>query len=438
MAKKLKISNSLDSSENVKSFSDDIHQLCKIINKKISNEGGRAEILSDKNEIKTFVSSGSILLDTIIRNARDGGFPVGRIIECFGPPGSGKSLLASHVLANTQKLGGLAVFIDTEAALSKEFLVTIGVDITKMIRINIPTVEDTFSTIDSIIQYTKENPQIPFTSIVWDSLAGSSDKVETEGEYEASGYGMAKAKLLSKGFRKITNLIADNNVLLFCTNQIRDNLATGYGANQYATGGGWALKFYASLRLYVNKFSDIAEEVDVLGKKEKIKTGVKVRVRIEKSRIAPPFRDVELNVYFHKGIDDESSWFDALVKKGIIEKPTTQSYLLKFSDGREFKFRKNDWEKVMQENNLKDEIRNLLIDSHIIDYGNLHGEDIEDVPDVIEEQFEKELIEIKKNIGDKSVFEDIEVKDEKNIVVDESKKLLNVIMNNTDSVEQIK
>ena len=397
------ISNSIEETkkdDSKDSFLEGINSLVKSINKRLGEDGGSADVLGNIPEPEFFVSTGSTVLDTIIRNKPNGGLPVGRVVEIFGPPSSGKSLLASHALSTTQQMGGLAVYIDNEAATSKDFLKRIGVDISTLIQIKIPTVEDTFAAIEQIIREGKEKIKAPFITIVWDSIAGTSDKREMEKEdYSSQGYGMQKAKAMSEGFRRITNLIADNNVLLFCTNQIRDNLEVGYGKPKYATPGGWALQFYASIRLEIKKVTDIKQMVtDLSGKETEEIVGTTSRVTVVKSRIAPPKRKCELNIYFSKGVDDEDSWFDALLSKGAIQRPTTQKYKLIF-DEKEYEFKKSNWKKIVRENNLQQKVKDLVVNSHIVDYDK--NEDYwkdNDIPDLIDEKFEEKFIEDNKEI----------------------------------------
>ena len=178
--------------------------------------------LSDSpSEIKGWVSTGCTALDLAISNRPNGGFPMGRIVEITGLEGSGKSLLAAHALANTQKMGGLAVYIDTENAISTEFLSAIGVNLKEMLYVPLETVEDIFEATEGIIESVrKANKDKPVTIVV-DSVAGASTKTEMAAEWDKDGYNTAKAIILSKAMRKITNLIGREKILLIFTNQLR-------------------------------------------------------------------------------------------------------------------------------------------------------------------------------------------------------------------------
>jgi recombination protein RecA len=369
----------MDTTESVSTYTDTIQDLCKSINKKISGAGGGASIMGKgltSVEIPFFIPTGSTILDTIISNREEGGIPIGRIIEMYGAPSSGKSLIASHILANTQKMGGIAVYIDTENAINVDFLRTIGVDVNSLILVQVETVEKVFESIETIIEGAQEyNPK--FITIVWDSLAATSDEKEMEGDYEASGFGMNKAKMLSKGFRKITQLIGKHNVALVVTNQVRANIGVMFGEKETAPGG-FALPFYSSLRLKISKSALLKESVTIGDKKVDEVRGVKAKVKIVKSRIGPPLRECEFNIYFNRGIDDKDSWFDALVARGGITRPTLQKYHIAFEDGREFDFKRAEWKKLVRDNDLTDEVRKLLIKSHIITYDSFDDEDLDE------------------------------------------------------------
>ena len=174
--------------------------------------------------VKEWIGSGSTILDLAISNRKDGGFPVGRVCEITGLEQSGKSLLASHVLLNTQKKGGFAVYIDTENALSTEYLTAIGLDLKQMLYIPLETVEDIFETIDVIIDKIRSSDKNRLVTIVVDSIAGASTKTEMSADFDKDGYATAKALIISKAMRKITNLIGRERICLIITNQLRQKL----------------------------------------------------------------------------------------------------------------------------------------------------------------------------------------------------------------------
>ena len=179
--------------------------------------------------VKRWISSGSRQLDYIIANRTSGGAPEGRIIEIFGPPSIGKSHIATQFAKSTQKMGGIVVYIDTENATSVENLAALGVDITKrFVYIDTHCTEEVLSIAESTILKAKAmNKDVPVT-IIWDSVAASSPKAELLGDYDKDSIGL-QARAISKGMRKITGVIANQNVLLICLNQIRTAIGVMHG-----------------------------------------------------------------------------------------------------------------------------------------------------------------------------------------------------------------
>jgi recombination protein RecA len=179
--------------------------------------------------VKRWVSTGCLQLDYAVSNCRDGGLPEGRIIEIYGPPSIGKSHIAAQICRSCQKLGGIAVYIDTENAVNPENLTVLGVDVTKrFIYVETGCVEDTFQVMESIITKVKaSNKDVPVV-IIWDSVAATPAKAELEADYDKDSIGL-QARQLSKGFRKVTQLIGNQNVTLVCLNQIRTKIGVMYG-----------------------------------------------------------------------------------------------------------------------------------------------------------------------------------------------------------------
>jgi recombination protein RecA len=206
--------------------------LQEILNKKFKGTkvafflGGDEQTPTDLTE---WVKTGSSTLDIAISNRPNGGFPVGRIIEITGLEASGKSLLAAHALANTQKAGGVGIFIDTENAVSEEFMTAIGVDIEKLLYLQLETVEDIYDSIDSIITNVRETNKDRLITIVVDSMAAASTKIEMEADYEKDGWATSKAIINSKAMRKITQMIGRQRICLIFTNQLREKLGVSFG-----------------------------------------------------------------------------------------------------------------------------------------------------------------------------------------------------------------
>lgn len=209
-------------------------ELLDAINKRFKDSipDKAAHYLDDPNVssgVVDWISTGSTMLDLAISNRPNGGLPVGRIIEVFGDTASGKSLLAAHALASTQKKGGLAIYFDTEAAVSREYLQAIGVDTSKLLYINLETIEDIFESIESIIEKVRKGNKEKVVTIVVDSIMGATTKTELEADYDKDGWATSKAIILSKAMRKITNLIAREKICLVLTNQIRTKLGVSFG-----------------------------------------------------------------------------------------------------------------------------------------------------------------------------------------------------------------
>ena len=199
-------------------------------------------------DLTEWVSTGSSLLDLAISNRPNGGIPVGRITELTGLEASGKSLIGAHLLANTQKQGGLAVYIDTENAMNEEFARAIGIDISKMLYIQLEAIEDIFDVIENIILKIRESDNDRLVTIVVDSVAAATTKVEQEADFEKDGWATSKAIIISKAMRKVTQLIGRQRICLVFTNQLRVRLGVSFG-DPYTTSGGKALGFHASCRL---------------------------------------------------------------------------------------------------------------------------------------------------------------------------------------------
>jgi len=250
--------------------------------------------------VHEWISSGCSMLDLAISNKPNGGFPVGRITEITGLEASGKSLLAAHTLAETQKRGGLAVYIDTESATSSEFLTAIGVDLKSMLYVPMETVEEIFETIETIVDNVRLSDKDRLVTIVVDSIMGASTKIEMAAEYDKDGYATSKSIILSKAMRKVTNWIARERICLIFTNQLRTKLGVSFG-DPWTTAGGKALPFHSSVRLRLKSLGQIKGKVNGV---EQV-VGIKTKVTIVKNRMGPPHRSINYDIYFDSGIDKD-------------------------------------------------------------------------------------------------------------------------------------
>ena len=314
-------------------------------------------------EVREFVSSGSSMLDLVISNGPNGGFPVGRITEITGLEASGKSLLAAHTLANTQKKGGVAVYIDTENAVSHEFLQAIGVDLQKMLYVPLDTIEDIFEAIEHIIETIRSSDRDRLVTIVVDSVAGSTTKVEAESDYDKDGWATSKAIIISKAMRKITNMIGRQKVTLIFTNQLRQKLGVMFG-DPWTTSGGKALAFHSSVRLRLKQMGQIKMKVD--GVDQVI--GIKCRAQVVKNRVGPPLRMINYDMYFDSGIDDFGGWLGTLKDYKIVTTAGAWSQMPR-KDGSVWKFQGKDFvPKLMKDKELKQEVYDIISEKIIMTY----------------------------------------------------------------------
>lgn len=334
----------------------------------------------DNDDVPTnvdgWVSTGCAPLDVAISNRPYGGLPVGRIVEITGLEQSGKSLLSAHLLAETQKQGGVAVLIDTETAVSKEFLEAIGVDTKKLLYVQADSVEQIFDFTETIIEKVRQSDKDRLVTIVTDSVAAASTKTELAADYGKDGYATDKAIIISKAMRKITNMIGRQKILLVYTNQLRQKLNAMAFSDPWTTSGGKALAFHASVRLRLKNVGQIKAKVNG---QDKI-VGMSVRAQIIKNRMGPPLRTADFDIFFDRGIDNYGSWIQVMKDNKLVKQGGAWYEYVDTVTGEITKFQSKDFVKIMTDNpELRDQIYKRICEATILQYktDNSASEDFE-------------------------------------------------------------
>jgi recombination protein RecA len=351
----------------VKKEEDLTQLLAETLNKK-SKEGRVAHFLSDDgtpSNVLGWISTGNAMLDIAISNRPNGGFPIGRIIELNGLEQSGKSLLAAHALASTQQANGVAVMIDTESAVSREFLEAIGVDISKLLYVPSDSVEEIFEYIETIVEKVRQTSKDKPVTIVVDSVAAASTEKELEADYGKDGYATDKAIILSKAMRKITNMIGKEKITLIFTNQLRQKMNAMPFTDPWTTSGGKAISFHSSVIIRLSNAGSIKVKINGVD----TIVGIKVKAQIKKNRMGPPLRTSEFEIYFDRGIDNYGAWFKIMKDYGLISGSGAWYVYVDEKTGEEIKFQSKDWIHMLEErDDLRENIYEKICETIILKY----------------------------------------------------------------------
>jgi len=314
-----------------------IQTLIDNIAKQASTSVSRLSDDSSPCVVTGFLSTGCYLLDA----AMGGGLPLGRVVEIYGDTSTGKSLIAAQACATIQDEGGVALYIDTETAVSLPIMEAVGVDIDNLVYTAPDTVEQVFKTMEVAIKSKADYDLL----IVWDSVAATSSTAEMDKETGEVGY-LTHARVISQGLRRLTRLISKENVAVLLINQAKENIGVMFGS-KVTTFGGKAVGFHSSIRVMLKVGQKIKR-----GDKRVI--GIYAKATITKNKIAPPFRTVSLPIYFGHGVDEAEA---ALEYLRLAKALTISGGWYEFAGQR---FRKNGWPAIFDDE--YDEICNLIDD----------------------------------------------------------------------------
>jgi len=288
----------------VSTIADDKKKALNLAIAQIEKSCGKGSIMrmDEKEKVRVeAVPTGAINLDAAIGV---GGIPRGRVTEIYGPESSGKTTLCLHVVANAQKMGGVAAFIDAEHALDTEYARKLGVDVESLLISQPDTGEQALEICEILVRSGAVD------IVVVDSVAALVPKAEIEGDMGDSHVGL-QARLMSQALRKLTGAIARSKTIVIFINQLREKIGVMFG-NPETTTGGKALKFYASVRLDIRRIGPVKEKEEVVGSH--------VRVKVVKNKVAPPFKQAEFDIMYAEGISHTSLLVDIGSESGIIEK----------------------------------------------------------------------------------------------------------------------
>lgn len=311
------------------------------------------------------ISTGSMSLDLA---TGIGGVPKGRIIEVFGPESSGKTTLTLHIIAEAQKQGGRAAFIDAEHALDPEYARNLGVDVDELLVSQPDYGEQALEIAEMLVRSGAVE------IVVVDSVAALVPKHEIDGAMGDATVGL-QARLMSQALRKLAGVINKTNTTIIFINQLREKIGVMFG-NPETTTGGRALKFFSSMRIDVRKVESIKSGDQILGSR--------TRAKIVKNKVAPPFKQAEFDIMYGKGISKSGDVLDCAVDAKIIEKAGSWYSF----DGNRIGQGRENVKKYLEENpDVLDQVEGLLLDTLKVDKDKKDEEPVQDIPDALEDEF---------------------------------------------------
>jgi recombination protein RecA len=308
----------------------------------IEKQYGQGSIMQMDEQLYAHIEgipTGALSLDIALGGV---GIPRGRVTELFGPESSGKTTLALHIIANAQKAGGVAAFIDAEHALDTTWAKRLGVDVSSLLVSQPDTGEQALDIAEMLIASNSVDV------IVIDSVAALTPKAELEGEMGDSHMGL-QARLMSQAMRKLTGIINKSKTALVFINQIRMKIGVMFG-NPETTTGGKALKFYSSVRVDLRRLNTLKDNTGAIGSR--------VKARVVKNKIAPPFRETEFDIMFDSGISYEGDLLDLAMASGVVEK---SGAWINYGSGRLGQGRENAKKYLVDNPELRDEIKAKIL-----------------------------------------------------------------------------
>lgn len=353
---------------------DDLALLLQRELNKSQKDGTKVSYFLDEEnpwDIGEWVSTGSTMLDLAVANRPHGGLPVGKMVELSGLEGTGKSLICGHLIAETQKKGGLSVFFDSESAIDKSYWTALGVKINSVNCVPFTTLEELFTKLELCIATFRKADKDRLLTIYVDSIAQASVEKEMESEHGVDGYNTGKSIIISKAMRKITNLISKQRILLVFTNQLRYNMNAGPFGDKWITPGGKALPFSCSVRLRLANLGKLTKGDEVIG--------MKAQTQVIKNRCGPNYRTAAFEIHYDSGIQDLASWLKYMKEHGLVG-GDGHGYTYTRPDGTKLTFKTDKFvEMINTDPAFKEEVYQVICASYIMKYRDPNSAIVEDV-----------------------------------------------------------